>query len=55
MNKSPVIKVQVRYKNEIHQWLTIRAARNNRSLNGELMDILIRAMEAESQATNKAA
>ena len=55
MNKKPVIRMQVRYKSEVHQWLTERAAKNNRSLNGELMDILISAMEAENQATNKVA
>ena len=54
MNKKPVIRMQVRYKNEIHQWLTLRAAKNNRSLNGELIDILIRTIETESQAANKA-
>ena len=40
-------RTQVRMPTNVHQWLTARAARNNRSMNGELIDILEKAKEAE--------
>ena len=40
-------QTQVRMPAEVHKWLTARAARNNRSMNGELIDILEKAKEAE--------
>lgn len=55
MKKQPVVRMQVRYKHEIHQWLNERAKQNNRSMNGELMDILLRAKEDEAQTNDKAA
>lgn len=41
-----VIRIQTRYQPDLHQWLKDRAKRNNRSLNGELMEVLKQAKEA---------
>ena len=40
-------QTQARMPADLHQWLSNRAARNNRSMNGELVDILQKAKEAE--------
>ena len=40
-------QTQARMPADVHQWLAGRAARNNRSMNGELVDILQKAKEAE--------
>ena len=48
-------KTQVRMPADVHQWLTSRAGRNNRSMNGELVDILKKAKEEDEQKTNQAA
>ena len=48
-------KTQVRMPVDVHQWLAGRAARNNRSMNGELVDILKKAKEEDEQKTNQAA
>ena len=40
-------QTQARMPADLHQWLAGRAGRNNRSMNGELVDILQKAKEAE--------
>lgn len=40
-------KTQVRVPVELHKWLTMRAQQHNRSMNGELVDILEKTKEAE--------
>ena len=52
MQSKPTIRVQTRYKPDIHQWLVNRAGQHNRSLNGELMEIL---KEVKEGTTEKAA
>ena len=48
------VRTQTRIPENVHQWLTERAKRNDRSMNAELVRILRERMENESQATNKA-
>jgi plasmid stability protein len=55
MQASEKIRVQTRYPADIHQWLTERAARNNRSMNGELVDILEKVKEEDEQKPKQAA
>lgn len=45
MHNKVKIRVQTRYQPEVHAWLVKRAQRNNRSLNGELMEILKQTMQ----------
>jgi predicted HicB family RNase H-like nuclease len=45
----PVIRTQTRYQPDLHQWLATRAKQNNRSLNGELMEVLKQLKEAEQK------
>lgn len=49
MQAIQVIKTQARYQPDVHAWLSKRAKRNNRSMNGELMEILknVRAQEEQ--------
>ena len=49
MQKKPVIRVQTRYQQDLHKGLTDRARRNNRSLNGELMEILKEALTGTAE------
>ncbi len=49
MQTKPVIRIQTRYQPEVHQWLTVQARANNRSLNGQLMEILKDAMEGKAE------
>lgn len=55
MQTSEIVRVQTRYPSEIHQWMKDRAARNNRSMNGELIDILEKVKEADEQESQKTA
>lgn len=48
-------QTQARMPADVHQWLAGRAVRNNRSMNGELVDILKKAKEEDEQKTNQAA
>jgi len=48
------VRTQTRIPENVHQWLTERAKRNDRSMNAELVRILRERMENESQAANKA-
>ena len=48
------VRTQTRIPENVHQWRTERAKRNDRSMNAELVRILRERMENESQATNKA-
>ena len=43
------IRTQTRFKLDLHAWLADRAKRNNRSLNGELMEVLKQLKEAEEK------
>ena len=45
-----VIRTQTRYQPDLHAWLADRAKQNNRSLNGELMEVLKQLKEAEQKA-----
>jgi predicted HicB family RNase H-like nuclease len=47
-----VIRTQTRYQPDIHQWLAAQAKASNRSLNGQLMEILkdAKAQKEESKA-----
>jgi predicted HicB family RNase H-like nuclease len=45
-----VIRTQTRYQPDIHQWLVAQAKASNRSLNGQLMEILKDA-KARKEAT----
>ena len=47
------VRTQTRIPENVHQWLTERAKRNDRSMNAELVRILRERMETESQAANK--
>ena len=44
---SQTVRTQTRFKPDLHAWLVDRAKQNNRSFNGELVDILQKAKEAE--------
>jgi len=48
-------RTQVRIPVDVHQWLTGRAKQNSRSMNGELVDILKKAKEADEQHQQLAA
>lgn len=50
MTTKLVIRTQTRYQPDIHQWLAEKAKSSNRSLNGQLMEILKKAKEAEQKA-----
>ena len=46
------VRTQTRFKPDLHAWLADRAKHNNRSFNGELMEVLKQLKEAEQkQAT----
>lgn len=47
-------KTQVRMPADVHQWLTERARRNDRSMNAELIRILKEAMTKEATETQHA-
>ncbi|MEN9503057.1 MAG: hypothetical protein RI964_2342 [Pseudomonadota bacterium] len=49
MQTKPVIRVQTRYQPDIHQWLINRAGQHNRSMNGELMEILKEVKEGTAE------
>lgn len=43
------VRTQTRFKPDLHAWLVDRAKQNNRSFNGELMEVLKQAKEAEQK------
>ena len=45
------VRTQTRFKPDLHAWLADRAKRNNRSLNGELMEVLKQLKETEQKQT----
>lgn len=47
MNQPQETRTQVRFPSDIHQWLTERARRNDRSMNAELVRILRETKEQE--------
>jgi len=55
MTTKLVIRVQTRYQADIHQWLAEKAKSSNRSLNGQLMEILKKAKEEEEEQKARAA
>ncbi|MFM2318730.1 MAG: hypothetical protein RLZZ215_1351 [Pseudomonadota bacterium] len=55
MNQSQETRTQVRFPSDIHQWLTERARRNDRSMNAELVRILRETKEAEEHKPSEAA
>ena len=48
-------QTQARMPSNVHKWLADRAKRNNRSMNGELVDILEKTKEAEEEQAKQTA
>ena len=48
-NKDIEARTQIRIPKSVHQWLSDRAKRNDRSMNAELVRILRERMEADTQ------
>ena len=49
MKQPQETRTQVRFPTDIHQWLTERARRNDRSMNAELVRILRETKEKEAE------